>query len=388
MKLGLRLLLAVVFASSVAACGSDDGNNTESSPVTNGDTNNTNGDMNNTNGDMNNTNGDMNNTNGETTAPVGCTDDSNCDTGVCDLNFNRCVECLADSQCIESGAARCDLTTNTCSDCAECGDNEVCDSRTRQCVGCLDDSNCDTGVCDRNVNECVECLNDTQCTNASAQECNLETNTCVECVADDQCTAAGAARCDLTTNTCESCTTDSQCASVAGLNQCDGNGVCVECNTPGEANAACGGNICSDSLECTNLAPGSVSDCSVDTCEYDAQCTGDSRCIESRYEDSNGVKEKFCLAPRPTDKQCFQNGNTPYTPSSVDFEGVTYCGAHAIATCEAISKFRTPCSDDADCGGGGTCTDSFCSYACEINIDCIGSQTCFVPQGQNSGLCR
>jgi len=97
-----------------------------------------------------------------------------------------------------------------CSDDLECGLGEACVNRTCSFVGCTRDSECGTGscnlgtfgcvecgrnsdcpfnvpVCQLATQKCVQCVDDTHCPIPGAPYCEVVSGTCKHCLVDEQC---------------------------------------------------------------------------------------------------------------------------------------------------------------------------------------------------------
>src|SRR5690606_28455588 len=122
-----------------------------------------------------------------------CVECSETDTGSCNDDQvcspdNKCVSCLENSDCTETDASVCDLTSetdpNTCTGCTEHADREHLT---------------DTPACDTETNTCVACTIDTEAEQCGEFSCSSLTHTCTT-------TKVGLR------GTCEPCESDSECA--------------------------------------------------------------------------------------------------------------------------------------------------------------------------------
>jgi hypothetical protein len=97
---------------------------------------------------------------------------------VCDTSIGACVGCLTNSTCYSGGRPDdmyCDTTTQTCqSGCQTIAD---CPTGTKSCQGASN------GV----AGQCIECSADTDCVNGAVPHCDVPTNLCVQCLRNDQC---------------------------------------------------------------------------------------------------------------------------------------------------------------------------------------------------------
>jgi Cys-rich repeat protein len=87
-----------------------------------------------------------------------CTGNAQCaaPTSHCNTTTDRCVQCLASTDCAGGGGAGgalvCDTTTDDCVQCvtnADCKNaaRPMCDTNVHACVQCLSKTDCDSGVC-------------------------------------------------------------------------------------------------------------------------------------------------------------------------------------------------------------------------------------------------
>ena len=131
-----------------------------------------------------------------------CTQTSDCETGVCDIDTGMCVTCTASEGCSgDTPVCNTDVEGGVCVGClsdSNCGD-QVCDTETNTCVGCLETADCETGVCDTEINSCVTCTADEGCTDGFCKT-SVAGGQCVECTADNHCEEGEA--CADATNTC------------------------------------------------------------------------------------------------------------------------------------------------------------------------------------------
>ncbi|NMB75719.1 MAG: hypothetical protein GYA21_11400 [Myxococcales bacterium] len=174
------ILVSVIVAFNLAACGSDGGG-------------------------------------GGPKACVGkCTQDSDCDANLkCLTSTGQCVACLQDSDC----AKGCDATTHTCK---QCTNDSECVVATVKIM---------TGQCD-SFGRCLKCATSNDCDFAgSTLKICGPAGYCVKCAQDSDCTGIGHQCID---NVCvwkgDSCTTDAQCSydfvCKGGYCSCTGDAMC------------------------------------------------------------------------------------------------------------------------------------------------------------------
>jgi hypothetical protein len=169
-----------------------------------------------------------------------CSSNSDCIfphvTLYCDLSSGRfsgqCVECQANSQCLQSGQqsglVNCDLSEDRCVQClgdVDCPPGQAC-TDSKQCVLLCPDS----GSCPRNQRYCVAgycqpCRGDTDCTNSPTGRYCVYRG-CVACLSSRDCTMTSLSRCNPATNTCVRCLSSEDCPRQQ---QCDpASHVCVD----------------------------------------------------------------------------------------------------------------------------------------------------------------
>jgi Cys-rich repeat protein len=231
------------------------------------------------------------------------------------------------------------------------GDN--CGAKNR-CVECLASSDCATGsVC--LSGSCVGCATDKDCS-GDTPLCNIlvdgapiagsaPLNTCVECKADDEC-AAG-----------QRCSTYGKCS-------CTGPGQCTE---PGMRLCRDEGCVCSDDSACPTGAkkclPG-TGICLV--CAEDDDCTGDlTKCF------APGTVGAYCGC-RNND-QC-ADGTLCQKDSGKCVACLTNddCAGSATGSVCTASGTCGQCAQDSDCGTG-TCNAGICE--CKDASDCKSVNT-------------
>ncbi len=105
---------------------------------------------------------------------------------ICDTESSTCVECLGDSDCTATDAARCDMDAH---ECKPCNDGTQCSN--------VDSLPGDANACDDGV--CVECTPETETmTCPDGDSCNPVTNACSGIPEGDR-------------ETCELCVSDRDC---------------------------------------------------------------------------------------------------------------------------------------------------------------------------------
>jgi len=301
-----------------------------------------------------------------------------CDTrpsGTAMLPAYSCVQCIDTSQCpMGSTCSTTGQTANTCV--TACGTancstnptgNNICDLPNNRCVGCLADTDCademTDKICDLRpagmsmlpAGNCVQCTADAQC--PSGQVCGTTgntANTCLTSCGTTSCTLnpTGNNICDLANNRCVGCFTDTDCADETTDKACDTSinptnmlprFACEECVTAAHCPA---NNVCIDN-ECEP------------SCTTDAQCSADG-----------GGNSPHC---NPTTKICAEcgadahcGGMTPYCSPDGDCEQCmndSHCAAQTPRilcnptnyTCVQCID-ATQCTPPATCGRSGLCT--------------------------------
>lgn len=247
-----------------------------------------------------------------------------------------------------------------------------------QCVADGDCSQADAARCDVATNGCTSCDADEQCVGIAGKGvCSVPDGECVECVLDTDCTFAGAARC--AGNVCVPCDDDSQCVGIVGgaeLNVCS-EGVCVECRLdpllPGDdgydelenskrevgCDAAVSCNPATNA--CTATGRGTVPTCG--SCVSDAECGVGQRCVGTLFQGQPQgghclpvAGEAGCAPARPFGVGLADRASLSGAP--VD----NYCGvAESVATCEAVRSLV----GGAACGAGGASDCANAGARCE-----------------------
>ena len=100
-------------------------------------------------------------------------------TPVCIIDEQRCVQCIANTDCRDPGAARCN-SSNTCAgcnadaDCAHLSDTPVCNTGAHRCVQCNTVNQCGENACVPSTHTCSEVA-------------KRSLDTCSSCESDEQC---------------------------------------------------------------------------------------------------------------------------------------------------------------------------------------------------------
>ncbi|MGC4068864.1 MAG: hypothetical protein QM784_30315 [Polyangiaceae bacterium] len=258
------------------------------------------------------------------------------------------------------------------------GSTPVCNETSNKCVACLANTDCkdaSKSVCNGTTYECVGCLASADCSkNATKPVCDLAKTTCVGCLGNTDCASATALRCDTATNTCTACQTDTDCSQIAGKGVCSA-GMCVQCT--GKKRDACG-ELEGKALVCDSLSQTCTTDKKVGSaglcqpCVSDAQCPAGQLCHQQMF----GGKPVgyFCFWKQgdtangaPAD--CTLSSNRPYVKTeadaqSIDGEAATLCGL-AVTTCIAYNQFK-----NVDCAPTGTPQDALCGFASGQDAKC------------------
>jgi hypothetical protein len=145
-----------------------------------------------------------------------CDEGNACPSGLHCVD-GACRACAMDSDCVQSGLARCDLTRYRCVACilsTDCADGFRCDALANRClVGCQARSDCPETAhgCNTRRGVCFECDYDGECASSPLGSfCAVDGSGCVECRNDSDCDAA---LCDPLTGRCVECRDGLDCAS-------------------------------------------------------------------------------------------------------------------------------------------------------------------------------
>jgi hypothetical protein len=127
-------------------------------------------------------------------APTTCRSSRECSAAglVCDTVSMTCVDCVADTDCLDGTSA---CIANTCRAIMTCHSSRecpglVCDTALGRCVDCVADLDCPSGQrCETSacVTPPMTCTSDRQCS-GNNQVCDLVRSICVDCVRDTDCT--------------------------------------------------------------------------------------------------------------------------------------------------------------------------------------------------------
>lgn len=284
-----------------------------------------------------------------------------------------------------------------CSDKVACGNSEpVCNNG--QCRGCTKPADC-TGragalICQASSGACVECTAEEQkaCTDAG-KVCKTNATQCVECNVSADCKGAAKPICEA--NVCRPCAVDNDCSPMGKVcNQ--SNGQCVACkpnkDAPEQENCSNGESCNPQTFACTAEPRRSLGFCgrSNDTskkapirCVTDSECIEGHRCVQTNFPQGMPYGT-YCL--RQIGSQLCPN-RAAVRRQATSTLGVTdfYCFPNdKYTTCEGVLSFRDACTLSDECGRSGVsdgrCESQRCTYGCDSNVDCTGSNNCIGPQ--------
>jgi len=103
-------------------------------------------------------------------------------------------------------------------------------------------------VCDTKVSKCVTCVKNDDCKNSGyyLKECNLKTNTCIECKDNSDCGSTGFRGCNAVTGKCKTCSTDADCSKYSYSTDKCREDRCMGCSTDADCQSLkIYGNKCS-----------------------------------------------------------------------------------------------------------------------------------------------
>lgn len=304
---------------------------------------------------------------GDGDSGVECLSDTDCATGVCDLDDNECVECLADADCD--------------------GDTPACLGNA--CVGCTDsDRHCagDTPLCDTSDNTCAQCLSDNDCGDPSASLCDA--GTCAPCTHNLHCTGVVAGDGTTELGVCDPSGGDGECVQCTGFDYAG----CGTCD-PSQHECGDGDEFAGDPLVCDSLAKAcsdqpEASSGLCGECVSDAECPTGQLCVLQEFDETSiGY---FCFAVLEPGNSC---DSRPYfggvaDAESIDTTTVDVCTL-AVSTCPAHQDFR-----ELDCAPTGTPDDTLCGEPDVSDAYCRArpppndsSYRCTVPCGSDDD-CR
>jgi hypothetical protein len=145
-----------------------------------------------------------------------CADRDACPSGLHCVD-GECRACAADSDCLKSDLARCDLTRYRCVACilsTDCAEGFRCDALANRCLAtCREPRDCPESAhgCNTNRGVCYACDDDRECAASSLGKfCALDGSGCVQCRNDADCDAA---LCDPLTGRCVECRDGLDCLS-------------------------------------------------------------------------------------------------------------------------------------------------------------------------------
>lgn len=312
---------------------------------------------------------------------VGCTEQSQCPVGFCNINSHNCAQCITDEHCTNPLAAHCAADV-----CGACTSNAQCSKFAGR------------GLCVDGV--CGECDDNTDCTgNTNGSQCNTTTHACVQCTGDEQCTDPTASHCGPD-STCVACTEASQCEG--DTNQCrTTDGRCVQCLAPedcGSVTAAlCNADglcaECADNMQCARFTTTPVCDTTKTPntcveCVTDDDCDSDTapHCVNNACQACNVNAD--CAGQPSGNTVCDVSANPN---QCVKCTGVqTGAGAAAVggfAACSVGGQARVCDSANKICSAFSPGTATQPCDACVSDAHCAAANFC-VPQafgGQNVG---
>lgn len=231
-----------------------------------------------------------------------------CAVDIDDFANNRCVECVAHSDC---GEWACDTEQNLCVECLVEGDDTigcsderpVCetaeDSSDNRCVQCLEHSDCESGACDKENKTCVACLiEDDEPIGCDAEgdtpvcktHDDAEKNECVACLEHEDC-ASGV--CDSSRNICVECLVDDD--EAIGCDEED-EPLCKVDDEDSEE------NLCVQCLEMSDCSDPAASVCDADSNRC-TPCDEDSDC--EAIEDLPACNQGVCVECTDSELHCF-----------------------------------------------------------------------------------
>jgi len=311
-----------------------------------------------------------------------------CQSGVCDINDNKCGYASGDGPCTAAdGAVDCRSTL-----CLVVGSNPGL------CIACTSDTQCSgaTPSCNTTTHACVQCTSSSNCPSEDPV-CDTPSSTCVLCNGDfgstatEACGSMGEPFCTLSgsgAGQCGKCTTNAECVGHLG-NICD--------TTSGLCTAQCGSDADCLSSQWCNAAPGARGMCTakeVNGTPLPSMPATVATC-------STVVGQRVCLSTvcdTKTNECGFATGDGPCTGNAECVDGMCddkteTCGAMdagsdaGAAQCHADSDCTTAhfCSSSSVCTPtlptGGACDRA---AECQSN-DCIAG-VCSVVVSSGSGL--
>ncbi len=281
---------------------------------------------------------------------LGCDNDSDCLTGVCDGN-NICVPCNDSDQCESTSYCNTDATPDTCEDDLAVGSPCEDDSACQGNANCVDGFCCN-GPCN---GECESCA-DADSIGMNG-ECSL-IDIAADPDPDDECSSMGcqSGACNALAAACALDPAGTSCGAATCANamlterECDAAGGCMDVNSACGVGYACTGNgsacetSCNDNGDCQPAFHCSGSTCVADKANG-MPCAGgdDGECVSGNCVDDHG--DNVCC-DTPCDQRC----------ESCDMAG-------SVGTCTPITSGDpdTECPDPPDngdnCAGVNNCSN-------------------------------
>jgi len=235
-------------------------------------------------------------------------------TPKCDTVSNKCVACLADPDCADSGpGAKCNTTTHTCkpqcttnADCTT-GNDKTCDTTLHVCVECVATNDtcpsgmyCAQGACAAGCkvdNDCTAPLDGGTGDGGSTAVMSCCNHACADIAADEK----NCGKCGTT------CTTSQLCCSSS----------CAESQTSIQNCGACG-KVC-------NPQHVTTAQCTTGNCGYDT-------CVSTLYGDCDNDKTNGCEDDLTSDdKNCGKCGTACTTGQKCVNSVCVSCSTNEIA---------------------------------------------------------
>jgi len=321
-----------------------------------------------------------------------CATDGDCPEGLACVAGDCIVPpCVTDADCL--GAQICDdgdcIIDADCPTCLACTANDDCGPGWL----CAGTDGTVPGFCTKLCSAQSDCPGNSACFGIEGEDFNL----CLNDDASDVGLCHDGYVCTEEPSACGDCPAGQVCDEDAGacVEQ-----PCIVCETC-ETSADCPGGEC--------LSDGTRDLCFLE-CGSDADCPGDSACLEVPLEGGGSVD--LCLNADaatagicPDDYTCGEGGGGPTDPC----DGVT-CGAGEVcdpATGACVDDGSggggtdwpgdcpvcAPCATDADCGAGGECANlgggNVCILSCDADPNsCPGNTECFEVDAAGGGTRR